>query len=67
MNEFYGLKQRNLTLEEYYSQFVSLRFYAPLMTLEQQIARFGQGLNSLLDTRLEAMRPITLHDALLRA
>lgn len=37
------------------------------MTLEQQIARFCQGLNSSLNTRLEAMRPSTLHDALLRA
>ena len=67
MNEFYGLTQKNSTLGEYFTKFVSLRRYAPLMTLEQQIARFCQGLNSPLNTRLEAMRPSTLHDALLRA
>ena len=36
------------------------------MTLAQQIARFCQGLNSPLNSRLEAMHPSTLHDALLR-
>ena len=37
------------------------------MTYEQQIARFCQGLNEPLDSRLEAMRPVSLQDALLRA
>ena len=67
MNEFYGLTQKAMTLGEYYANFVSLHRYAPQMTLEQQIARFCQGLNSLLNSRLKAMRPSTLHDALLRA
>ena len=67
MNEFYGLTQKSSTLAQYYANFISLRRYAPQMTLEQQIARFCQGLNSPLNTRLEAMRPTTLHDALLRA
>ncbi|MCO5577610.1 hypothetical protein L7F22_031441 [Adiantum nelumboides] len=50
MNEFYALRQLGLTLEEYYSKFVSLRRYAPQMTMEQQIARFCQGLNRPLST-----------------
>ena len=66
MNEFYRLKQFSLSLEEYYSKFVSLRRYAPLMTEEQRIARFCQGLNSPLDSRLEAMRPTSVQDALIR-
>ncbi|MCO5576132.1 hypothetical protein L7F22_029940 [Adiantum nelumboides] len=38
MNELFALWQLGLTLEEYYSKFVSLRRYAPQMTMEQQIA-----------------------------
>ncbi|MCO5591350.1 hypothetical protein L7F22_045332 [Adiantum nelumboides] len=67
MNEFYALRQIGVTLEEYYSKFVSLRRYAPQMTMEQQIARFCQGLNRPLSTRLEAMRPTSIQDALIRA
>ena len=67
MNEFFELRQLSLTLEEYYSKFVTLRRYAPQMTYEQQVARFCQGLNSPLNSRLEAMRPVSLQDALLRA
>ena len=37
------------------------------MSSEQQIARFCQGLNSPLDARLEAMRPTSIQDALIRA
>ena len=67
MNEFFKLRQASMTLEEYYSKFVTLRRYAPLMSSEQQIARFCQGLNSPLDSRLEAMRPTSIQDALIRA
>ncbi|MCO5549082.1 hypothetical protein L7F22_002548 [Adiantum nelumboides] len=34
MNEFFALSQLALTLEEYYTKFVSLRRYAPQMTME---------------------------------
>ncbi|MCO5603121.1 hypothetical protein L7F22_057267 [Adiantum nelumboides] len=67
MNDFFTLRQLGITLEEYYSKFVSLRRYAPQMTMEQQIARFCQGLNRPLSTRLEAMRPTSIQDALIRA
>ncbi|MCO5575287.1 hypothetical protein L7F22_029087 [Adiantum nelumboides] len=67
MNEFYALRQLVFTLEEYYSKFFSLRRYAPSMSTEQQIARFSQGLNRPLSTRLEAMRPTSIQDAVIRA
>ncbi|MCO5608435.1 hypothetical protein L7F22_062645 [Adiantum nelumboides] len=67
MNEFFSLRQLSSTLEEYYSKFVTLRRYAPKMTLEQQVARFCQGLIEPLNNRLETLRPTTLQDALLRA
>ncbi|MCO5587082.1 hypothetical protein L7F22_041028 [Adiantum nelumboides] len=50
MNEFFALRQLALTLEEYYTKFVSLRRNAPQMTIDQQIARFCQGLNRPLNT-----------------
>ena len=67
MNEFFRLRQLTLSLEEYYSKFVTLQRYAPKMTIEQQVTRFCQGLNEPINTRLEAMRPTTVQDALLRA
>ena len=67
MNEFFELRQLSFTLEEYYSKFVTLGHCAPQMTYEQQISRFCQGLNEPLDSMLEAMRPVSLQDALLRA
>ncbi|MCO5608798.1 hypothetical protein L7F22_063015 [Adiantum nelumboides] len=67
MNEFFSLRRMSSTLEEYYSKFVTLRRYAPKITLYQQVARFCQGLIEPLNNRLEALRPTNLHDALLRA
>ena len=34
MNEFFRLRQLTLSLEEYYSKFVTLQCYAPKMTIE---------------------------------
>ncbi|WP_165349305.1 retrotransposon gag family protein, partial [Enterobacter cloacae complex sp. 4DZ1-17B1] len=67
MNEFFSLRQLTSSVEEYYSKFFTLRRYAPKMTLEQQVARFCQGLIDPLNNQLEALRPATLQDALLRA
>ncbi|MCO5600220.1 hypothetical protein L7F22_054330 [Adiantum nelumboides] len=67
INEFFSLRQLSSTLEEYYSKFVTLRRCAPKMTLEQQVARFCQGLIEPLNNRLEALRLMILQDALLRA
>ncbi|MCO5588439.1 hypothetical protein L7F22_042395 [Adiantum nelumboides] len=38
MNEFFSLRQMSLSLEDYFSKFVTLKRYAPKMTLEQQVA-----------------------------
>ncbi|MCO5580256.1 hypothetical protein L7F22_034122 [Adiantum nelumboides] len=67
MNEFFYLRQMSLYLEDYFSKFVTLKRYAPKMMLEQQVTRFCQGLIEPLNSRLEALRPTTLQDALLRA
>ena len=65
MNEFFRLKQLELTLEAYYSKFVTLLKYAPPMDISQQVSKFCHGLNTPLNHRLEAMRPTDLQDALL--
>ncbi|MCO5552474.1 hypothetical protein L7F22_005986 [Adiantum nelumboides] len=67
MNELFSLRQMSLSLEDYFSKFVTLKRYAPKMTLEQQVTRFCQGRIEPLNSRLEALRPTTLQDALLRA
>ena len=67
MNEFFSLQQWDLSLEEYHSRFVTLQKHAPAMTIAQQVAQICQGLNTPLDSHLEAMRPITLQDVLLKA
>ncbi|MCO5549145.1 hypothetical protein L7F22_002611 [Adiantum nelumboides] len=38
INEFFSLRQMSSTLEEYYFKFVTLRRYAPKMTLEHQVS-----------------------------
>ncbi|MCO5557838.1 hypothetical protein L7F22_011410 [Adiantum nelumboides] len=67
MNKFFTLKQNEFTLEEYFSKFVTLRRYGSILTTEQQVVRFCQGLNAPLDAQLEAMQPTSLQDALLSA
>ena len=67
MNEFYGLTQKHLSVDAYYSEFVKLKRYAPTMTKPQAVSRFVRGLNPPLNHRLESMRPISLQDAVLRA
>ncbi|MCO5553421.1 hypothetical protein L7F22_006942 [Adiantum nelumboides] len=67
MNDFFSLCQLSFTLEEYYFKFVTLQRYEPKMTLEQQVARFCQGLIEPLNNRLENFRLANLQDPLLRA
>ena len=54
-------------MEEYYSKFVTLQRHAPRMSIEQQVTRLCQRLNEPVSLQLEAMRPTTVQDALLRA
>ncbi|MCO5608166.1 hypothetical protein L7F22_062372 [Adiantum nelumboides] len=67
MNEFFTLNQNELTLEKYYSKFVTLGRYGPILTTEQQVAWFCQGLKAPLDAQLEAMQPTSLQNVLLSA
>ena len=67
MNEFFALRQGTLTLEEFYSKFVTLRRYAPALTNVQQVARFCESLNEPLGSTLQAMKPTSIQDALKRA
>ena len=67
MNEFYGLTQKHLLVDAYYSEFVKLKRYAPPMTKPQAVSCSVQGLNPPLNHRLESMRPKSLQDAVLRA
>ena len=66
MSEFYGLTQKHLSINAYYSKFVKLKRYAPPMTKPQVVSRFMQGLNPPLNHRLESMRPESLQDAILQ-
>ena len=67
MNEFYGLTQKHLSANAYYSKFVKLKRYAPSMTKPQAVSRFVQGLNPPLNHRLESMRLESLQDVVLWA
>ena len=60
MNEVYGLTQKHLSVDAYYSEFVKLKRYAPPMTKPQAISRFMRGLNPPLNHCLKSMRPESL-------
>lgn len=65
MNDFFTLHQQNLTMEEFYSKFVTLHSrYAPSLTNAQQVERFCESLNKPLETTLEMMKLVYIQDAL---
>ncbi|MCO5606570.1 hypothetical protein L7F22_060758 [Adiantum nelumboides] len=51
MNKFFALKQQGLSLEEYYSKFISLRRYALAMTIEQQKTRANQAQEEIVNLK----------------
>ena len=57
----------SIKMNEFFALFITLRIYAVALTNEQQIARFYESLNKPLGTTLEAMKPISLQDALEQA
>ncbi|MCO5561789.1 hypothetical protein L7F22_015413 [Adiantum nelumboides] len=67
MNEFLACVRRGLAIDTYYEEFVKLSRYAPLMTEEQKLSRFILGLERKLADEVEALRPASLADALIRA
>ena len=60
MNVFYGITQKHLFVDAYYSKFIKLKRYAPPMTKPQVVSCFVQGLNPPLNHCLESMRPNSL-------
>lgn len=67
MNEFLSCTRRGKSIENYYEEFVKLSRYAPLMSEEQKLSRFILGLEGNLADEVDALRPISLADALIRA
>ena len=67
MNEFLSCLRWNRSIDTYYEEFVKLSRYAPLMSEDQKLSRFILGLEGKLADEVEALRPISLADALIRA
>ncbi|MCO5548838.1 hypothetical protein L7F22_002300 [Adiantum nelumboides] len=67
MNEFLACVRRGRTIDTYYEDFIKLSRHAPLITEEQKLSRFILGLEEKLADEVEALRPTSLADALIRA
>ncbi|MCO5566703.1 hypothetical protein L7F22_020381 [Adiantum nelumboides] len=67
MNEFLACVRRGRTIDTYYGDFIKLSRHAPLITEEQKLSRFILGLEEKLADEVEALRPTSLADALIRA
>ncbi|MCO5581824.1 hypothetical protein L7F22_035713 [Adiantum nelumboides] len=67
MNEFLACVWRGRTIDTYYEDFIKLSRHAPLITEEQKLSRFILGLEGKLADEVEALRPTSLADALIRA
>ena len=67
MNEFLSCARRGRGIKVYYEEFVKLSRHAPLMTEEQKLSRFILGLEGQLAEEINALRPTSLADALIRA
>ena len=66
MNKFLSSVRRGQTIDVYYEEFVKLSRHAPLMTEEQKLSRFIIGLEGQLAEEVNALRPVSLADALIR-
>ena len=67
MNEFLSCTQRVRSVGTYYEEFIKLSRYAPLMSEDQKLCRFILGLEGELADEVDALRPFSLADALVRA
>ena len=67
MNEFLACTRDGRQIEEYYEEFIKLSCHAPHLTEEQILSRFVWGLEGSLADEVDALRPSTLADALIRA
>ena len=67
MNEFLSCVRKGKPIDKYYEEFVKLSRHAPLMNQEQKLSRFILGLEGQLAEEVNALRPTSLADALIRA
>ena len=67
MNEFLSCVRKGKPIDKYYKEFVKLSRHAPQMTQEQKLSRFIFGLEGQLAEEVNALRPTSLADALIRA
>ena len=67
MNEFLSSVRRGQTVDVYYEEFVKLSSYAPLIIDEQKLSQFIIGLKGQLAEEVNALRPVSLADVLIRA
>ncbi|MCO5558285.1 hypothetical protein L7F22_011864 [Adiantum nelumboides] len=66
MNEFLACVRRGRTIDTYYEDFIKLSRHAPLIIEEQKLSRFILGLEGKLADEVEALRPTSLADTLIR-
>ena len=67
MNEFLSFEIKGQSIDKYYEEFIKLSRHAPLMTKDQKLSRFMLGLGGQLAQEVNALPPISLADALIRA
>ena len=67
MNEFLSCVRKGRAIDTYYEEFLKLAWHAPLMSQEQKLSRFILGLEGNVANEVEALRPTSLADALIRA
>ena len=66
MNEFLSSVRRGRIVDVCYEEFVKLSRHASLITEEQKLSRFIIGLEGQLAEEVNALRPVSLADALIR-
>ena len=67
MNKFLACTRRGRTIDAYHEEFVRLSCHALDLTKEQNLSQFIQGLQGSLADEVEALRPTSIADALIRA
>lgn len=67
MNDFLSCVRKGRGIEVYYEEFIKLSRHAPQMTKELKLSRFILGLGGLLADEVNALRPVSLADALIIA
>ena len=66
MNEFLACFKKGQAIDNYYEEFVKLSRHTPLMNEEQKLSKFILGIEGTLAEEVNALRPTTLADALIR-